>query len=232
MSEKPDFDQHGLGYSAKLNKTLSFVGQGVDFFTKIKADRLLELAKTHLGPPERLTALDVGCGVGLTDTCLAGSFGKLHGIDVSGVSVQSARTANAKVEYSVYDGEKLPYVDDTFDLVFAICVMHHVPPPSWDRFMDEMKRVTVPGGLCVVFEHNPINPVSRYIVHQCEFDRDAVLLWPSTLKRLFRSARFELSEVKFTTFFPWSSPLLARTERLIGRVPLGGQYFVAGKKPR
>ncbi len=30
-------------------------------------------------------------------------------------------------------------------------------------------------GRVYIFEHNPYNPVTRYLVATCEFDRDAVL---------------------------------------------------------
>ena len=37
-------------------------------------------------------------------------------------------------------------------------------------------RLLAPGGATVIFEHNPINPVTQHIVATCEFDENAVLI--------------------------------------------------------
>ena len=43
-------------------------------------------------------------------------------------------------------------------------------------FVADMVRVTRPGGLVCVIEHNPLNPLTRLAVNRCPFDADAVLL--------------------------------------------------------
>ncbi len=75
-----------------------------------------------------MRALDVGCGVGVTDAHLAGRFAELQGVDTSEEAIRRAAAANPGVLYRAYDGDRLPYEDETFDLAFAICVMHHVDP--------------------------------------------------------------------------------------------------------
>ena len=68
--------------------------------------------------------------------------------------------------------------------------MHHVPPPQWTRFVAEMFRVIRTGGLALVFEHNPYNPATQYIVKTCDIDKDAVLLRPGKLRGMFVDAGF------------------------------------------
>ena len=74
------------------------------------------------------------------------------------------------------DGTALPFTKEIFDLVLAICVFHHIPPSERPYVMREIHRILRPGGIVAVFEHNPLNPLTRYVVKQCEFDIDAELL--------------------------------------------------------
>ena len=134
------------------------------------------------------------------------------------------------MSYSVYDGHTLPYPDDSFDVTFAICVMHHVPPDNWAGFLGEMKRVTAPGGLCIIFEHNPLNPLTRAVVSRCEFDKDAVLLWPKALKEAFRRNSLAIAERSYLLFFPFASSFAARIEKMIRWLPLGAQYYMGAVK--
>ena len=69
---------------------------------------------------------------------------------------------------SWYDGEKLPFPDETFDVVLAICVLHHVPVSQRYTFVSEMVRVARSGGVVAIFEHNPFNPLTRHAVNSCQ----------------------------------------------------------------
>ena len=40
----------------------------------------------------------------------------------------------------------------------------------------ELKRVLRAGGACVIFEHNPLNPLTVQAVNTCPFDENAVLI--------------------------------------------------------
>jgi SAM-dependent methyltransferase len=193
---------------------------------------LLGLADRELGGAERVKALDVGCGPGETDAYLAGKLGALHGVDISEGVLGTARERNPGVTYTLYDGERLPFADGDFDLVFAICVVHHVPPGRWKSFVKELTRTVRPGGLLALIEHNPLNPLTRLAVARCEFDDDAVLLRRRETERLQREAGLQPTASRYITFFPWRSNALAAVEQRLGRVPLGAQYVAAGRRPR
>jgi ubiquinone/menaquinone biosynthesis C-methylase UbiE len=91
------------------------------------------------------------CGVGLTDGFPTSSLGALYGVDLSYGVIEKAAQAHPSAHYRVYDGKILPFPDNTVDLMFAICAMHHVSPASWEDFVREMKRVAKNGGLVAVF---------------------------------------------------------------------------------
>ena len=83
----------------------------------------------------------------------------------------------------------------------------------------------------MIFEHNPLNPLTRRAVAGCEFDRDAVLLRRSESERLLRGAGLRDPEGAYIVFFTRDSERLQRVERLLGGVPLGAQYVVSALRP-
>ena len=185
----------------------------------------MDLARRRLGNLADVCALDVGCGDGLFDRYLAG-LGELDGADASEAMIERARETNPHARYHVADGVGLPFADDAFDLVFTVCVLHHVPPEERDRFAAELRRVTRPGGLVVVFEHNPWNPLTRLVVARCPFDEDTVLLGRREASRRLATAGLRTVEHGYLLFSPWRA---TRLERLLARVPLGAQYYVAAQ---
>ena len=227
-----EFDRFRESYDAELQRAAGFARQEARFFTKVKAGALLDVVRRRAGDPSQLRALDVGCGIGLTDEFLAPAFGELHGVDVSPGMLETARRANPAVEYHVGDGRRLPFDDGSFDVAFAICVVHHVPRRQREQFARELARVVKPGGLAVVFEHNPLNPLTRLVVSRCAFDDDVVLLGVRETTSLLRSAGLERPERGYVLFAPIDRPGVRRAERLLRGVPFGAQYYVAAEVPR
>jgi SAM-dependent methyltransferase len=225
-----EFDRHRQTYRAEIERSIGFVGQDLDFFTESKARSLLDVTERHLGSPGRLAALDVGCGPGLTDRFLAGRFASLHGVDVSEGLLDDAARANPWATYTGYDGRRLPFPDETFDVTFAISVVHHLRPADRSTFAREMARVTRPRGLGVVFEHNPYNPLTRMAVARCDFDHGAILSPPRAVRKLLLWNGMRPVEARYILFFPWRGAAFAAIERRIGWLPLGAQYLVAATR--
>lgn len=227
---RSDLEGYEEIYREAVSESISFSGADLDLFTQIKADLLLELA-AKVGRPDRLALLDVGCGPGETDRFLEGRVGRLAGVDVVPGMVERARQRNPWVEYRAYaEGEPIPYEDGAFDVCFAICVVHHVPREQRTPLVREMKRICRPGGLIALFEHNPLNPVTRHAVRDCEFDRDAELLTRREASGLLREAGLR-PEGRYILFFTRESRLLRGIERRLGWLPLGAQYAVFAQRP-
>jgi SAM-dependent methyltransferase len=222
---RSDLEGYEQTYREAVSESISFSGADLDLFTHIKADLLLELA-AKVGRPDRLALLDVGCGPGETDRFLEGRVGRLAGVDVVPGMVERARQRNPWAEYRAYgEGEPIPYEDGSFDFCFAICVLHHVPREQRTPLAHEMKRICRPGGLVAIFEHNPLNPLTRKAVRGCEFDRDAELLSRREAAALLTAVGLR-PRSRFIEFFPWQSRLLRRVETRLGWLPLGAQYAV------
>jgi len=225
------FDGYADSYQQAVERSIAFAGGDVDRFTRRKARHLLDVAQRRLGDPGALSALDVGCGVGATDRHLVRAFGELHGVDTAAEAVQRAALANPEAIYAAYEGIRLPYEDGRFDLAFAICVVHHVSPPGWSAFAAELGRVVRPGGIVALFEHNPVNPLTRFAVSRCEFDEDATLLSAATAAGLLSAAGLDVVERRHIVFFPWDRPRSRTLERALAWVPAGAQHYVAARRP-
>jgi SAM-dependent methyltransferase len=206
---------------------VAFSGQDAEYFTQMKARALVDLARRRVGDPARLTALDVGCGVGVTDRHLVDPFEHVIGVDIFDGVLERAAAANPGVNYRLYDGRTLPLEDGSVDVAFAICVVHHVPPPQWTAFVAEMARVLRPGGIAAIFEHNPINPLTRRVVSNCVFDEDAVLLRRRRARDLLRQVGLAPCEDRYIAFLPFGGKAVAPIEAALRRVPLGAQYYVS-----
>lgn len=220
------FDRYEDEYEELVEHSIGWSGADHAFFVGAKARHLLRLVRRHVGDPASARVLDVGCGVGLLHRHL-GAVGSLHGSDISEASIARARRENPRVEYEAADAARLPYADAAFDVTFAIGLLHHLPREARDDVVRELGRVTRRGGLVVVFEHNPLNPLTRLAVARCAFDEDALLLGPRELSARFVRAGLRPVEERYVLFFPWRGRALRRAEDVLRRLPLGAQYYVA-----
>jgi SAM-dependent methyltransferase len=224
-----DYGRYRDRYRDELDRAVSFSGASHDFFTRAKAEELVRLARMHLGDPARLEALDVGCGIGLTDRHLAGRFRSLTGTDVSPGVLETAARENPGVRYKLSERGRLTFEDDAFHLAFAVCVVQVVAPKERPQFVAELARVTRPGGLIVVFEHNPFNPLTRLVVRRCEFGEDARMLGMAEAERLLRESAVTPVDRGFLLLFPSRRKRVLAVERALRRLPLGAQYYVAAR---
>ncbi len=225
-----EFDAYRDNYQQSVNSALAFSRMNVDRFVRAKAFHLIDEVDAHFGIRRPLAILDLGCGIGQYHPLIAGRFDRVVGIDVSGEAIAKARENNPGVEYLSYAGGLLPFADASFDVTFAICVLHHVPPVDWAMFVSESFRVTKPGGIAFLFEHNPYNPLTRKVVSDCPFDRDAVLVKQQKAQELFLSAGFQAVRIESILTIPAVGGVLKKVDRLFAKLPFGTQYCLKADK--
>jgi SAM-dependent methyltransferase len=119
----------------------------------------------------------------------------------------------------------IPFDSQAFDLVTAVCVYHHVQPTDRLDLTAEIRRVLKPGGLFVMIEHNPFNPITQAVVNNVPIDKDAKLLSARRARSLASAAGLQPVGVEYFLYFPkfLYSPM-RHLESLLRRFPLGGQY--------
>ncbi|HMJ46110.1 MAG TPA: class I SAM-dependent methyltransferase [Ferruginibacter sp.] len=225
-----DFDKHAQGYREVHTRNIRLSGADSYYFAEMKVRLLKRFEKNT-----PLKVLDVGCGDGATELYFQKYFPswQLTGIDVSGKSIEEAKKKNITTAvFELYNGTNINAPDDEFDIVFMAGVLHHIDFSLHDNILKEVWRVLKKHGRFYLFEHNPINPFTRYLVNTCEFDKDARLLENTYTSSLLRSRQFRVIKKEFIIFFPRKGLLsgLLFLEKYLHWLPLGGQYFFVSEK--
>lgn len=99
--------------------------------------------------------LDVGCGTGYFSRYVAQCLprSQVHGVDQNDSRLAYARhkgRSYTNLDYRTGELTALPFDDEQFDLVFTRFVLIHAPDPT--QALQEMMRVTAPGGHVVAYE--------------------------------------------------------------------------------
>ena len=144
-----DFNRYVRNYSDQVAGAVRLPACGDDFFLAAKGIQLLKVLRRHFGETSKLKILDVGCGIGLMESKLAGAASLLVGVDVAIEAVCYARQSVAQASFAGFDGLHLPFRDCAFDAAAAVCVLHHVGPDHQLALVQEMARIVGPGGVVV-----------------------------------------------------------------------------------
>jgi 2-polyprenyl-3-methyl-5-hydroxy-6-metoxy-1,4-benzoquinol methylase len=113
--------------------------------------------------------LDFGAGAGYISLFLAGRQRKIQAIDYDDFADQPGQAdthremANQQkaiwsafhtrcpdVDYAHYDGQHIPFQDQTFDAVVAYAVLEHILDKDVPQVMSEIRRVLKPGGYLLI----------------------------------------------------------------------------------
>jgi SAM-dependent methyltransferase len=117
-------------------------------------------ALARLGEVAGLRVLDLGCGHGMAAVVLARRGARITALDLSaGYLAEAARRALANgVDMTLVqaDGERLPFADGTFQLIWGNAILHHL---DLKIALREVRRVLQPGGIAVFCEPWGANPL-------------------------------------------------------------------------
>lgn len=229
------FDKYADSYDEGHKKAVSLSGYDPSYFDEYKVGILAEMLRER-DTKSPLKILNYGCGTGKTEGYMHQYLPdvSVYGIDVSEESVRVARTNNAayaNISFDPFDGKMIPG-SELFDVVFCANVFHHIPRRSHKESLHAIYSRLKPGGLFVIFELNPINPLTQLVAIQNDykFDPDANLLSPYYLGSLLSNEGFRDSQVKFTIFFPSFLSVMSPMERFLTWLPLGAHYYYLAKK--
>ncbi len=223
------FDRNASDYEQLVDRSISFTGRDASFFARRKVDLLTRLQEARGHSLDDATLLDVGCGTGTTDRHLVDEVKDLYGVDISTEMLGMARKNVPGAHFQWYDGTTLPFEPGTFDVVVAVCALHHVPPSQQNHFVTELNRVARPGGLIAIFEHNPVNPLTRRAVRACELDVGVKLLTAGKVKQLLAASGARVIGSDYLLFTPFGGRLGVGIDRLLQPIPLGGQHAVTAE---
>ena len=226
-----EFDKFADEYHNLHQENIRITGENPEYFAEYKIRDLSRVEQIVGGEVKNI--LDFGTGVGSSIPFLAQYFPgtSLFGTDVSENSLTIARKRFPGLgEFSLFDGNMLPYSEGQFDLALATCVFHHIPANEHIKLIQEVTRTLRRGGVFMIYEHNPINPMTLHAVNTCSFDENAVLLKRCQVRNVLREAGMEVVMQEYRVFFPAILKLFRPLEKCLRWFPLGAQYFVVGKK--
>ncbi len=174
--------------------------------------------------------LEVGVGTGISLTQYSGKH-RVVGVDYSEPMLRKAheRVADKKLKHveglAVMDGTRLGFSDSSFDVVLAQYVITTVPDP--EGTLDEIVRVTRPGGEIVLVNHlgaergfrrdfeRSFAPMARKLGWQPEFPWARLEQWAESngcarlIERRAMPPFGHFSLIRFERLMPALRPLMA-----------------------
>jgi SAM-dependent methyltransferase len=224
-----EFDSFADNYSEALRAGLSVTGQSQEYYAagriRLLADRAREIGRKYN------RVLDFGCGQGASTPLLRSELGARFavGADVSDGLLQIARRLHSDPKVSYVTISDLKMVEP-FDCVYMNGVLHHIPPQQRLETLSKIFEALRPGGLFALWENNPWNPGTRYVMKRIPFDRDAMTLTIPESCALLEEAGFSYLSTDTAFFFPGFLSFLAGLERALSRTKLGGQYMILSER--
>jgi len=159
-------------------------------------------------------ALDVGCGDGWYTAQMVEAGGAVTGLDYSERAIGFARLLVPGASFKNVSAAEIPFEDKSFDIVFSIQVLEHIPPEELPRAVGEIARVLKNGGRAVIsvpsvrrkfstahFRHFTYKSLETALSPYLKIEKAAGQWWkffPASLMDSLYENRF------------WFSPVLAR----------------------
>ncbi|HEX8931614.1 MAG TPA: class I SAM-dependent methyltransferase [Patescibacteria group bacterium] len=128
----------------------------------LKVKRSLQILKKY--KPKTARVLDFGCGIGFNIPFIANTFPEVVGIDIDKPSVEIALKQLKKLHCNKqilhYNGKKLPFKKNDFDIIIANDVWEHTIDPH--LMMKEIYRVLKPDGILLINTPNKLWPIETH----------------------------------------------------------------------
>jgi len=231
MTSSPaGFDDYAAEYDAALDQGIRVSGECKDYFARSRIEWLRACLKALQERPSII--LDYGCGTGLTTSFFRElvSDASVLGVDVSSKSLDFATRLHGSdgIKFLLFD-QYTPNAE--IDLAFCNGVFHHILPRNRASAIDYIYRSLRPGGLFALWENNPWNPGTRYVMRRIPFDRDAIPLPAPETRQLLCAGGFDIIRIDFLFIFPRALRWFRTLEPLVSKLPLGAQYQVLCRKP-
>jgi SAM-dependent methyltransferase len=225
-----EFDTFASNYDDTLNRGLALTGERKEYYAAGRIKWLQSRLK-KLGIASPQSCLDFGCGTGTSAPLLLATLGleKYCGFDPSANSIEQAKCfhASPKARFTC-DLSSMPA--RSIDLAFCNGVFHHIAPAERPAAFYRIAESLKPGGVFAFWENNPWNPMVHFMMSRVEFDRDALMLWPSAATKQALQAGLHRLNRSFMFIFPSALAFARRLEPALSSLPLGGQYLLLFQK--
>ena len=230
MAERaePEFDAYAAEYDASLAEGLRLTGAGKEYYARERITWLRESAAAA-GVTRVDRVLDFGFGDGDAAPLLREVLGarEVVGVEVSPAMLSRARERHPWARFELMDS--LPTLG-AFDVAYCNGVFHHIPVVERAGAARRVRDALRVGGLFGLWENHPWNPGTRFVMSRVSFDRDAIMLSPPETRRLLNATGLRTLRTDHRFIFPGGLSVLRPLERMLSRLPLGGQYQVLARR--
>jgi 2-polyprenyl-3-methyl-5-hydroxy-6-metoxy-1,4-benzoquinol methylase len=132
------------------------------------------------------SVFDIGCGSGQFALLIAefSNVKRIGGVEIDGRLVNNAKKllapyqSKVQIDFSAYDGSALPASIGTYDLIFLVDVLHHIPKKFQEGFLTKVYSLMKPGARFVLKD---INASSLFVycnkMHDMIFAREIGNEW-------------------------------------------------------
>lgn len=128
-----------------------------------KAQPELEDLKGFFEPGARV--LEIGCSGGRYSSFFMGRGASFVGIDPSEKAIQAARHAYEEGEFHLGTADKLPFDNESFDLIFFSFCLYVIDRPLLAKVVSEADRVLKNKGFLAILDFEPPFPSQRPYAH-------------------------------------------------------------------
>jgi ubiquinone/menaquinone biosynthesis C-methylase UbiE len=154
----------------------------------------IEPLKIYVKDGDRI--LDLGCGSGRLIEILKDKKVKYIGLDSSQKIIEIAKKNYPGYNFSVGEALNLPFPENSFDKVFCIRVLPHIPSDEFRiKFLKEAKRVLKPKGLLIL---------TCWYLYKFKFKRQFLLMLKNCFLKLIGKSKLDFGDA----FIPWDKKVL------------------------
>jgi ubiquinone/menaquinone biosynthesis C-methylase UbiE len=121
---------------------------------------ILDFLKNNLDAKKKI--LDAGCGEGRFSKYFIEKGVNITSMDFSEEYVRLAKKKIGKGKFIVGSVTKLPFKDKSFDYIFSVDVLQHVP--DLKKAIREFHRVLKKGGVLIVIDKNKFGVHRKYLI--------------------------------------------------------------------
>ncbi len=227
---KAEFDLLADEYHLQHKENVAMTGESPEYFSEYKIADLTKWLNRQRLPVENI--LDFGSGIGNSLPYFRKYFSdsELSCADVSARSIEIAQTRFPGAENYFLVDQVIQLPSESQDVVFSACVFHHIPHEEHLHWLAELRRITKPGGVLAIYEHNPLNPLTVRAVNTCPIDVNAKLIRGGTMRNRAVVAGWRDAHVDYKLFFPSALAVMRPMERHLEWLCLGAQYRMLARR--
>lgn len=234
MTPKNEFDEFASNYLNMLKNPLrNFVNSNNEYFVEAKTKLIKRIINAQFLSDRKINIVDVGAGIGIFEKFLQDRKINIFGLDLSYKMVRVASKVNTISQggYCQANAIHLPLPNDFADIVFASCVIHHISDHIRANFIKDMYRICKPGGRMIIFEHNPYNLLTQFVVKTTPLDNNAILTTSKEIIGLFNLLKINNLIV---CYFLYGSHkidgFIYESLNFMKSIPFGGQFYIEAIK--